>query len=115
MVSFDVKSSFTSISLAKIMILILKRIYDRKEIKTQIPKTLMKNLQIVLHKGSTFYIHKWYFPTNWLYGNGSIVRFSSCWCGIGPNNIFAVELDTAVFVVELETAVAPTSDNALFE
>ena len=46
------------------MILILKRIYDRKEIKTQIPKTLMKNLQIVLHKGSTFYIHKWYFPTN---------------------------------------------------
>ena len=41
MMSFDVKSLFTSMPLNKTIKVTLERIYDRKEINTDIPKTIM--------------------------------------------------------------------------
>ena len=45
--SFDVKSLFTSIPLNKTIEITLERIYDRKEINTDIPKTIMKEMLLL--------------------------------------------------------------------
>ena len=50
MISFDVKSLFTSIRLDKTIEIILQRIYNRNEITTQIPKKVMKELLLLCKK-----------------------------------------------------------------
>ena len=44
MMSFDVKSLFTSIPLSKTTEITSEEIYDRKEINTDIPKTILKEM-----------------------------------------------------------------------
>ena len=44
MVSFDVVSFFTYVSLDETIDIIIKRIYDKKEINTDIPKKEMREL-----------------------------------------------------------------------
>ena len=44
MVSFDVESLHTSIPLEKTIKITLQKIYDQREIKTQIPEKLLKEL-----------------------------------------------------------------------
>ena len=43
-ISFDVKSLFTSVPLEKTKVFILKKVYDEKKIQTNIPKTVLKEL-----------------------------------------------------------------------
>ena len=50
LVSFDVKSLFTNVPLQKIVDVILKRIYENKEINTSISKKHMKNMLILCTK-----------------------------------------------------------------
>ena len=50
MVSFDVASLFTNVSLEETIKIILKRIYINKEITTDIPKQEMKELLIFCTK-----------------------------------------------------------------
>ena len=50
MISFDIKSLFTSIPLDKATEIILQRIYNRNEITTQIPKKVMKELLFYVQK-----------------------------------------------------------------
>ena len=54
MMSFDVKSLFTSILLNKTIKINLERIYDRKEINTDIPKTIMKEMLLLCTKDVHF-------------------------------------------------------------
>ena len=44
MMSFNVKSLFTSISLNKTIKIALERIYDWKEVNTDIPKAIVKEM-----------------------------------------------------------------------
>ena len=52
--SFDVKSLFASIPLNKTIEITLERIYDQKEINTDIPKTIMKEMQLLCTKNVHF-------------------------------------------------------------
>ena len=56
MVSFDVKSLFTSVPLEKTIDIALERIYLRKEIVTILTKNEMKNLLIICTKKCPFHI-----------------------------------------------------------
>ena len=47
MISFDLKSLFTSIPLDKTIEIILERIYNRDEVITQIPKKRMVELLLL--------------------------------------------------------------------
>ena len=51
---FDVKSLFTSIPLNETIEITLERIYDRKEINTDIPKTIMKEMLLLCTKNVHF-------------------------------------------------------------
>ena len=61
-ISFDVKSLFTSVPLEKTKVFILKKVYDEKKIQTNIPKTVLKELlylctkQLHLTSNSNIYI-----------------------------------------------------------
>ena len=50
MMSFDVKSWFTSIPLNKTIKTILERIYDRRDINTNIPTTIMQEMLLLCTK-----------------------------------------------------------------
>ena len=64
MVSFDVKSLFTYVPLEKTVDIILKRIYERKEINTSISKKEMKQLLTLFTKNVHFtYNNKVYQQT----------------------------------------------------
>ena len=52
--SFDVKSLFASITLNKTIEITLERIYGQKEINTDIPKTIMKEMQLLCTKNVHF-------------------------------------------------------------
>ena len=56
MMSFDVKPLFTSIPLTKTIEFTLERIYDWKEINTNIPKTIMKEMLLLCTKDVHFFI-----------------------------------------------------------
>ena len=58
MVSFDLKSLFTYVPLEKTVDIILKRIYERKEINTSISKKEMKQLLTLFTKNIHFTIIK---------------------------------------------------------
>lgn len=62
MVSFDVKSLFTNVSLDNTIDIVLKRIYDKNEIKTTIPRDEMRKLLILCTKSVQFMFNeKFYF------------------------------------------------------
>ena len=44
MISFDVKSLFTNVSLEETIDIILNKIYDEKKTETNIPRNIMKDL-----------------------------------------------------------------------
>ena len=54
MVSFDMKSIFTNIPLDQTLDIILKRIYDHKELKTQITRCEMKKIFTLCAKNVHF-------------------------------------------------------------
>ena len=54
MMSFDVKSLFASIPLNKTIEITLDRIYDRKEINTDIQETMMKEMLLLCTKDVHF-------------------------------------------------------------
>ena len=54
MVSFDVVSLFTNVPLDERIDIIIKRIYDKKEINTDIPKKEMKELLYLCTKNAHF-------------------------------------------------------------
>ena len=92
MVSFDVTSLFTNVALEAIEIeieIILKRIYINKEITTDIPKQVMKELLILCIKNIHF-----------TFNNETYIQVDGVAMGspLGPvlGNIFMVELETSV-------------------
>ena len=54
MMSFDVKSWFTSIPLNKTIKTILERIYDQRDINTNIPTTIMQEMLLLCTKDAHF-------------------------------------------------------------
>ena len=54
MVSFDVKSLFTNVPLDRTVQLVLKRIYEKHEISTNITKQEMKEMLIFSTKNASF-------------------------------------------------------------
>ena len=83
MVSFDVLSLFTNMPLEDTISVILRRIYEKKEIVTDIPKLDMKNVHFTFN--NKIYIQN----------DGKAMGSS-----LGP-------LLANIFVVELETALIP--------
>ena len=86
MVSFDVKSLFTSVSLEKTIDIALERIYFRKEIKTILTKNEMKNILISCTINFHFRFNKEIYIQNDKTAMGS---------PLGPilAGIFMIELD----------------------
>ena len=91
MVSFDVKSSFTTVPLDRTVNIILKRIYDDKELKISISRNEMKELLLLWAK-------KFHFTFNgklYMQVDGVAIR--------SPFGPFLAD----IFVIELEKAILP--------
>ena len=58
MVSFDVASVFTNISFDEKIEIIIRRIYDKKEINTYIPKQEMKELLYICTEKENFTLNE---------------------------------------------------------
>ena len=75
MVSFDVVSLFTSVPLDETIDIIIKRIYDKKEINTDIPKIEMRKLLYRCTKNACFTFNsKAYLQVDGLTGRSSFSR-----------------------------------------
>ena len=97
MMSFDVRSLFTSILLSKTIEIILERIYDRTEINAYIPKTIIKEILLLCTKDVHFLCEdEIYQQTD----------------GVGMESLLRPIL-AGNFLVELETTIVPTLDNLL--
>ena len=94
--SFVVKSLFTSIPLNKTNEITLERIYDRKEINIDIPKTIMKEILLLCTKDVHFLFK------DEIYQQTDGVAMAS---PLGPILVGA-------FVVELETTIVSTLGNS---
>ena len=91
LISFDVKSLFTNVPLQKTIDIILKRIYENKEINTSISKKDMKDMLILCTKSVHFSM------------NGDIylqIDGVAMCSPLGP--VFA-----GIFMVELERSLVP--------
>ena len=99
MMSFDVKSLFTSIPLAKTIDIALKQIYDRKEINTKIPRPIMKEMLLLCTKDVHFLFN------DEIYQQTDGVAMGS---PLGP-------ILAGIFMVELETTIVPTLGNSLLK
>ena len=97
MVSFDVKSFFTNVPLEKNINITLERIYDRKEINTQITRPEMKELLTLCTKNVHFTFNNQVYQQNDGLAMGS---------PLGP-------VLAGIFMVELETRIIPTSGNTV--
>ena len=62
--SFEAKSLFTSIPLNKTIEITLERIYDWKEINTDIPKTMTKEMLLLCIKDVQFLFEDEIYQTN---------------------------------------------------
>ena len=58
MVSFDVVSFFTNVPIDETIDIIIKRIYDKKEINTDISKKVMRELLGLCTKNAQFTLNK---------------------------------------------------------
>ena len=92
LVSFDVKSLFTNVTLDETIKIILNRIYDKNEISTDITKSEMKELLNLRTKSVHFT-----FDGNIYVQNESVAMGSPLGAVL-----------TNIFVVELERSVIPT-------
>ena len=70
MISFNVKSLFTSVPLDKTISIALRKIYDEAKIKTNIPRNVTKELLLLRTETCTLHIQ-------WRY------LYSVRWCGYG--------------------------------
>ena len=95
MVSFDVKSLFPNVPLKKTIDITLERIYDRKEINTQIIRPEMKELLTLCTKNVQFTFD------NQVYQQNDGVAMGS---PLGP-------VLAGIFMVELEKQIIPTLGN----
>ena len=95
MVSFDVKSLLTNVPLEKTIHITLERIYDRKEINTQITHPEMKELLTLCTKNVHFTFD------NQVYQQNDGVAMGS---PLGP-------VLAGIFMVELENWIIPTLGN----
>ena len=91
MVSFDVKSLFTSVPLKKTIDIAFERIYLRKEIETILTKNEMKNLLILCTRNVHFTFN------NEIYIQNDGVAMGS---PLGP-------ILAGIFMAELENALVP--------
>ena len=87
MMSFDVKPLFTSMPLNKTIEITLERIYDQKEIKTDIPKAIKKKMLLLCTKDVHFLLE------DEIYQQTDEVAIGS---PFGP-------ILTGIFMAELET------------
>ena len=97
MMSFNVKSLFTSIPLNKTIKITLERINDWKEVDTDIPKAIMKEMLLLSTKDVYFLFE------DDIYQKADVVAVGS---PLSPILNF-------IFMVELETTIAPTLGNLL--
>ena len=56
MISFDVKSLFTSVPLDEIISIILRKIYDKGKIETNIPRNVIKKMVTPMPKTRILHI-----------------------------------------------------------
>ena len=95
MVSFDVVSLFTNVPLDETIDIIIKCIYDKKEINTDIPKKEMKQLLYLCAKNVHFTLNsKMYFQVD----------------GVAMGSPLGPVLGN-IFMVELERNIIPTLSN----
>ena len=92
MVSFDVVSLFTNVPLEQITNIIIKRIYDKNEINTNIPKQEMKELLYLCTKNAHFTLN-----TKTYVKDDGVAMGSP----LGP-------MLANIFMVELEQNIIPT-------
>ena len=89
MVSFDVASLFTKVPLEDTIIIILRRIYEKKEIITDIPRCEIRELLYLCTKNVQFTFNNKIYIQNDGVAMGSPL-------GLVLANIFTVELETAL-------------------
>ena len=97
MMSFNVKSLFTSIPLNKTIKIALERIYDWKEVNTDIPKAIVKEMVWLSTKDVYFLFEDDIYQET----DGVAVRSP-----LSPILNF-------IFMVELEITISPTLGNLL--
>ena len=73
MISFNVKSLFTSVPLDKNISIILRKIYDEGKIKTNIPRNKMKELLLLCTKHSLHIQWRYLYSVRWC-GYGVTIR-----------------------------------------
>ena len=95
MVSFDVVSLFTNVPLDETIDIITKRIYDKKEINTDIPKKEMRELLYLCTKNAHFTLNsKTYLQVD----------------GVAMGSLLGPVLAN-IFMVEIERNIIPTLSN----
>ena len=89
MMSFDSKSLFTCITLNKTIKITLEWIYDQKEIKTDIPKSITKEMLLLCTKDVHFLLENEIYQQN----DSAAMRSP-----LGPilGGIFMVDLKTTI-------------------
>ena len=92
MISFDVTALFTNVPLDKTIEILLERIYDKNELKTNIPREDLKELLELCTKQVHFSFN------NTMYKQSDGVAMGS---PLGP-------VLAGIFMVDLETKVLPT-------
>ena len=95
MVSFDVVSLFTNVSLDETIDIIIKRIYDKKEINTDIPKKEMRELLYLCTKNAHFTLN-----------NKTYLQVDGVAMGSPLGPVLA-----NIFMAELERNIIPTLFN----
>ena len=65
MISFNVKSLFTSVPLDETISIILRKIYDEGKIKTNIPRNKMKELLLLCTKHSLHIQSRYLYSVRW--------------------------------------------------
>ena len=97
MVSFDVKSLFTNVTLEKTIKITLERIYEGKEINTSISKKEMKQLRMLCIKDVNFTYDNKVYQQN----DGVAMRSP-----LGP-------VLSGIFMVEIENSFVPTLSESM--
>ena len=97
MISFDVKSLFTNVSLDETISIVLRKIYDEGKIETNIPRHVMKELLLLCTK----HVHFTF--------NGDIYIQLDCVAMGSPLGFLLAN----VFMCSLEEAIVPTLKDCL--